>query len=120
VQPSSVQISILSFNLQGATDSLESLVTVIQEADADIVGVQELSRAAADYFKAVLGEKYPYVAMHSRDNSIQGMGVLSRYPILTDTYWQNDQLDRALGHMRVELDISGAKVVVYNTHPTPP
>lgn len=120
VQQSAIPFSILTFNLQGATDSLQSLATVIEEANADIVGLQELSHAAADHFAAVLGEKYPYVALHPQDNPIHGQGVLSRYPILSDTFWQNDQLDRALGHMRVELDLPGSTVVVYNTHPTPP
>ena len=61
VQQSDVPVSILTFNLQGATDSLQSLITVIEEADADIVGVQELSRVAAEHFEAVLGEEYPYI-----------------------------------------------------------
>lgn len=120
VQSPGVSFSVLTFNLQGATDSLQSLATAIEEADADIVGVQELSRAAADHFEAVLGEKYPYFALHPQDNPTHGQGVLSRYPILSDTYWQNDQLDRALGHMRAEIDLSGSTVVIYNTHPTPP
>jgi vancomycin resistance protein VanJ len=58
---------------------------------------------------------YPYRALHP-DKSYPGQGVLSRWPILEDTYWQIH-----LGHQRVTVQTeSGASLVLYNTHPVHP
>ena len=115
-----VDLTVLTFNLGSAVDSLDSLVGIIEEADADVVALQELSVSAADYFEIALADHYPHRALHPQDNPIQGQGVLSIYPIESDTFWINEELEKPLGHMRVELALDEQTVVLYNTHPTPP
>lgn len=114
------ELTVLTFNVQTSTNSLDSLVEVIEEAGADVVALQELSREAAAYFEEELVDRYTYMALHPQENPFQGQGVLSIYPITADTYWINEELEKPLGHMRVELAVGEQMIVLYNTHPTPP
>jgi endonuclease/exonuclease/phosphatase family metal-dependent hydrolase len=114
-------LTVMTFNLQApAEDEVASLLEIITAADADVIALQELSAAAADRFAEVLAEPCPYQALHPQDYPNAGQGVLSRYPIVEDAYWRYDEGEEALGHQRVALEFSGAKVVFYNTHPMPP
>lgn len=114
------ELTLLTFNVEAVEKSLDTLVAVIEDAGADVVALQELSRAAADYFEAELADRYPYMALHPQTNGFQGQGILSVYPIEADTYWINRELKRPLGHMRVALALGPQTIVLYNTHPTPP
>lgn len=114
-------ISVLTFNLQARTeeDGIDEFIDIITAADADVVGVQELSRDVAAEFHDELADLYPYRALYPQDNPHVGMGLLSRYPILARNFWRNQELEATLGHMRVRLDINGRSIIVYNTHPVP-
>jgi endonuclease/exonuclease/phosphatase family metal-dependent hydrolase len=115
--PSGAQpFSLLSYNLHAESEQLAPMMTVIREADADIVALQELSPAAAGRFAAELADLYPYQAAHpGQANPIWGQGVLSKFPILDDEYWHIH-----LGHQRVTIDAPETRVVLYNTHPIHP
>jgi vancomycin resistance protein VanJ len=113
------QLTVLTFNLQGTTSELDVLAEIIREAEADVVGLQELSREAAEYLRRELRDSYAYAALYPQDNPMQGQGILSRLTISDETYWQ-DQVERPLGNLRVELDTPGIPIVFYSVHPTPP
>jgi endonuclease/exonuclease/phosphatase (EEP) superfamily protein YafD len=67
-----------------------------------------------------LGRDYPYIALHPQERAIAGQGILSRYPILEDLYWQHDE-ERMLGHQRAEISLpDGRTIVFYNAHPIAP
>lgn len=113
--------TVMNYNLHAETKILDSMLAVIREADADVVALQELSAEAADYFRAELADIYPHHALHTFPGEpIPGQGVLSRYPIADDEYWRNDTLPLYLAHQRVELDIDGTLLTLYNTHPIHP
>lgn len=114
-------IRILTFNLQAPNEeAVASLVDIVREVDADIVAVQELSIPAADRFSTALADLYPHQALHPQQEGNTGQGMLSRYPILADDYWQAQDEPMPLGHQRVVLEIDGVEAVFYNTHPVPP
>lgn len=113
-------LTVLTFNIQTAIENPESVAAIIRESSADIVAVQELSGQAADYFREALADEFPYQALYPQDNPYVGQGLLSRYPILAEEYWRNEDLGPTLGHLRVQLDINGVPVTLYNTHPVPP
>ncbi len=92
---------------------------IINAANADIVALQELPPAAAAVFEAQLREEYPYQALDPQPD-YAGQGVLSRFPIVADSYWRYQELPGALGHQRVELQIAERRVMLYNVHPMPP
>lgn len=114
-------VHILTFNLQApAEDTVASLVDIVNAADADIVALQELSIPAAERFAVVFGERYPYQALHPQESGHLGQGIMSRFPVLADDYWQEQDEPMPLGHQRVVLEIDGTEVIFYNTHPVPP
>lgn len=114
-------ITMMTYNLHAETEQLEPILRLIEEADVDVISVQELSIAAADCFQMALRDKYPYQAMHPQTPANRGQGVLSRYPIMSQTYWRNPHIaSGSLGHLRVELDVDGRSVTLYNAHPLHP
>lgn len=117
----SPRLKVMTYNIHGEMQVLRPMLAVIQESGADVVAIQELSSTAADYFATELGETYPYHAFHiSEDNSVIGQGVLSRYPITEDDYWRNDHLPEHLAHQRVEIELEGVPLILYNAHPIHP
>lgn len=110
--------TVLTFNVHGENViSAAALEQVIRDANPDVVGIQEVSPALADYFKTHLSDVYPYQAMHPQQGYriTYGMGFLSRYPLLADDYWTNFR-----GHQRVEFQVNGVPITYFNTHPRNP
>lgn len=108
--------SVMTYNLQAHEEKLAPLLKVIDEADADIVAMQELSDEFADGLLSSFRTKYPYQALHPEERySINGQGILSRFPVLEDDYWVAN-----MGNQRVSLDIAGKQLTVYNAHPAAP
>jgi endonuclease/exonuclease/phosphatase (EEP) superfamily protein YafD len=111
---------LLTFNLESPDEAAAAaLVKIIAATDADIVAVQELTPAGAAAFEAHLREAYPHQALHPHPD-YAGQGVLSRFAIEADDYWRYEELPGALGYQRVQIQIAGHPVVLYNVHPAPP
>jgi vancomycin resistance protein VanJ len=114
--PNVPQLSVLTYNLNKNNQAIEAVVANVNAIAPDVAAFQELSPAMAAGLQTRLGDQYPYIALHpDPQNAFRGMGVLSRYPILADTYF-----DIGLGHQRVELDVHGVKIALHNTHPMHP
>ncbi len=112
--------TVLTFNLQAATEDLDVLVTIIEQTDADLVALQELSVRAGAHLTRNLRTLYPHIAFFPRNPGNNGMGVMSRYPITAQEFWRNQHIDGALGNMRVVIDLNGTPIALYNIHPRPP
>ena len=108
------QISVLSFNVLGHNYEVEEVISSIRQAKPDIVALQELTYWMADGFDAQLAAEYPYRALHPQ-NEFTGQGILSRYPITTEEYWQIN-----LGHQQAEIDWNGQPLTFFNVHPAHP
>jgi endonuclease/exonuclease/phosphatase (EEP) superfamily protein YafD len=108
------EFRLLTYNLLRSNLNTEGIIAVIRGADADVVALQEVTPLHAAALTAALGDLYPHQALHPQDD-FSGQGVLSRYPILTDEFWQIH-----LGHQRVELELAGGLIALYNTHPIHP
>ncbi|MEZ4672433.1 MAG: endonuclease/exonuclease/phosphatase family protein [Anaerolineae bacterium] len=108
------RIHLLSYNINRGNRQVESVIQNIKNAAADVVLIQELSPWMTEAFLAQLSELYPYRAFHPQD-SFNGQGALSKFPILVDDYWQIN-----LGHQRIEIDWNGIPVTLYNVHPVHP
>jgi endonuclease/exonuclease/phosphatase family metal-dependent hydrolase len=109
-----VTLQLYTHNLHAEQRLLDGYVQNIHDAKPDIIALQEVSQEAADYLTRSLGE-YPYRALQVSGNPYTGMVILSRYPIVAQQAWP---LPREL--MRVEINVSGKRVVVYDVHPTSP
>ncbi len=107
---------VLTYNIHAEPVHLQPMLDVIRDARADIVALQELSPQMAEALQTQLKSEYPYQALHvDEDEPLLGQGVLSRYPIVEDDYWQI-----SLGHQRVKIDRDGTSPVLYNVHPVHP
>lgn len=111
-------LRILSFNLGASRQDAQRIIEVIRSSDADIVALQELGMANGTAIASELSADYPYMALHPQEYLTQGQGVLSRFPISEDSYWQYDFLRTSLGHQRVYIE--EFSLAIYNLHPTHP
>lgn len=110
------QIRVMTFNLNMTS---KGIVDAIRSTHADVVTLQELSQDSAATVQQ-LSDIYPYMALHPQKVDYVGQGILSKYPILKDEYWEYPEVENTLGHQRVEIDFNGMSIVIYNTHPWPP
>jgi endonuclease/exonuclease/phosphatase (EEP) superfamily protein YafD len=116
------EITVLTYNLlnrSGDAAAFADTLAIVAEADADIVALQEVSFASGEVFASAFPNDYPYRALHPQAAGTRGQGVLSRFPIIEDRFFQAP-LPVQLGHQRVLLDVDGREVVVYNVHPVHP
>jgi endonuclease/exonuclease/phosphatase (EEP) superfamily protein YafD len=109
-----LQFTLLTFNISTKNADYSDIERIIRETDADIVAVQELNSAAAEYLAPALNEVYPYQALYPEDG-YSGQGVFSRFPLSNDVFWQIE-----LGHMRVDVEVQGTSIALYSVHPVHP
>jgi len=120
--PQASDLSALTYNLYAMNSDYARSAALIAEQNAAIVALQELGQSASYALTARLNRLYPHQALYPRPPgySTQGMGLLSKHPILEKEFWQYDWLPIPLAYMRVVLDVQGRRLVVYNAHPTHP
>jgi vancomycin resistance protein VanJ len=111
-------LRLLSYNIHIEGVALAPMADLIREANADIVALQELTPPAADYFASAFASEYPYQAFHPK--SYDGQGLMSRYPIVADEFWQDTSLFFPLGNQESLLAINGQMLTVINVHPVHP
>lgn len=95
-------------------------IALIESADSDVVAMQELSPSMAEAFDQHFATLYPYCAFHIDQGVYRGNGVMSKFPITADRYWHYDWMMFWLGHQRVELEIDGQTLILYNVHTVHP
>lgn len=109
--PTFQELKVLTYNINLAPPDLQGITNDIREIDADIVAIQELTPESANIFESQLAVQYPYRALHPV-RGFHGQGILSKYPITEDDFWKI-----YLGHQRVQIDVYGQAIAVYNVHP---
>jgi vancomycin resistance protein VanJ len=113
-------LRVLSFNLGALGQDPQLIIDVIRKTDADIVALQELGIRHIAAIENQLSQIYPYMALHPSQYT-EGQGILSRFPLSEDSYWQYDFLPLKLGHQRIIVTIDeGLSLTVYNLHPSHP
>lgn len=110
-------LRVLTYNLGSVVADAGHTANVIRSADAHIVALQELLSPVALRLQRDLGDLYPYRALHPTDGYAHGVGLLSKYPILDDTYL--DQIILGGQQTRIEL-AAGTTITVLNVHPVAP
>jgi len=105
-------LKIITFNLYPYNQKLEEVAAWIIGEDADLVLLQETPEVIGAAF-APLYEIYPNHVFQSHEN---GYLIFSRFPIIhqPDSYY-TDEVGWYL-HQRVEVDVNGQPLVLYNVH----
>lgn len=103
------RLHLLTYNLLFWNTRYDEIVKIIQEADADVVALQELSAPAAAILTREFGEKYPYQVVYPGDSS--GSGILSRYPILEEEVWVDIH-----NQQKLTLQVADQTVTLFNIH----
>jgi len=111
-----------------STQELRALADTLKAADCDIVSLQEVGskKLLEQFAEQRLGGAYQHVALvPSNDRSGLNLGLISKYPILKVVSHKNDRIPTADGKgtthftrdfLRIDLDVNGEVVTVYNTH----
>lgn len=114
-------INLLTYNLLANKRDPQLILDAIQAIDADIVALQEVDAAYEADILRTFGRQYRFIRLHPElENGTKGQGILSKFPIMQDTYWEFSDLPYQLGYQRVIVRIDGVDVVLHNVHPTHP
>lgn len=111
--PNAPTLTVASFNIASLTTRMDEFTTLILSLDADVIGLQEVRTEAAADLLAALAAEYPHSVSEATDRPYHGQMVFSRYPIRRAEVIVSPLYVR---HQRVEMDLNGRTVVVYNLH----
>lgn len=129
------KVSLLTYNLRASNTNTEALDTILTNADADIVSLQEVSFEIGEHVENQWIEDYPYQIRFTVEDEnpdyadelfllvddvaqYSGRLLLSRYPIEDD-----EVVLASVGttlYIRAEININGDMLTVYNVHLPPP
>ena len=121
-----VTLRVATYNVKHAAEGVAKIAGVLKEADADIVGIQEVdylnSRSPNQdqpklIAKAAGYEYYKFTPAIDYKGGKYGTAILSKYPIDSFEVTKLDakgQEGRAIGH--AVIDVGGVKVDFFNTH----
>lgn len=107
------RIEVITWNLEVESRTGASSAAVLESVSGDVVGLQELTPAAATAIEADpdLRARFPYRVLEARA-SVLGLGLLSRFPILDATF----RLDPAV--QEATLDLGGGRLLaIVHAHP---
>jgi vancomycin resistance protein VanJ len=113
-------LSVMTYNIQWRDSNYADTISIIENADAEIVAIQELGMEAANILEAELLDRYPYSELHPQDWGIYGQGIFSKYPISSSNlsdYWQSEG---SFGNQRAVIEYKDLELAVYNVHPVHP
>jgi vancomycin resistance protein VanJ len=112
----SVEITAMTFNVLGSRSDPEQIISVIQEANADIVALEEARGRLPDQLKSQLSETYPYQVTPA--SGWFSVALISRFPI-REVEYRTVCADEGR-HLRAVVEIAGRQVAVYAIHPPAP
>lgn len=107
------ELTVLSFNAWGYSDSIETAQAIVSQGTPDVVVLQELSPQLAQTLVEELGAAYPY-RVFKTDQGTKSGGVLSRYPLAPAGYvGSGPQYPFA---QVVEATVDDQVFTIYNVH----
>lgn len=110
------EITVMTHNWQTQRDA-DAAIGAVLASGADVIALQEISTEAAAQIAQAMIEEYPYQALYGSDRFAVGMAVISRLPILEESYWEHT----AFGYQRVVFGEAGTPLfTLLNAHPPPP
>lgn len=106
-------LRVLTYNVEGGNADPGPVLAVIQAANPDLIGLQELNPRLAAALAPTLNTTHPYQLLAPQE-SVFGMGLYSRYPFTPlDTPYDSEWIGIP---QTVVLDINGQPVLWINAH----
>lgn len=129
--PRSPSFKVMTWNIQGkyvplpVVGGTESITDLIKQHDPDIIGFQEIWEAQAHAIAYRLGWRdlratLRHVYWIRVNSTLEGMAILSRYPLSHKDSWRLPDAAEDHGRylMRATTKVRGRTLHVYNTHLT--
>ena len=108
-------LAVMTFNLGPGQARPEQILTAIEDEEADIVTVQELTPATVKMLREDLTQRYPYSILNLGSSTT---GLMSRYPIINSDWFRPAGQGRSVLH--ATLDAKGTPIHILAVHPVPP
>jgi endonuclease/exonuclease/phosphatase (EEP) superfamily protein YafD len=113
-------VTIMTYNIEVPQEPAEGELDVMRDEDPDILALQEVTEFASDYFARELDDRYPHKALYpAPDPGYKGHALFSKFPIIDETYWENEELEEHQRHLHIVLDVDGTSVHIFAVHPVP-
>jgi vancomycin resistance protein VanJ len=108
-------VAVMTVNSGSGLADPDSLVTVLRDSGADLIGLQELSIEQADRLETDLAGDYPYQVLYPL--GFGGRGLISRYPITGHHlfYPKKEYLPYLIA--TVDVNSTPLTVIVYHIKP---
>jgi len=110
-----IEFTTMTCNIGNGRAKPERLVQVLLAAQADVIGMQEVSQEQAEVVASRLSSEYPHQAIFP--GGFAGKAVLSRYPLV---HSEQLQLSTVRPDLLVRLKIGEQKLALIVAHPPPP
>jgi len=114
-QTTDVAARVLSYNVGNGLAPADRLVHYLYYAEADIIGLQELSDEQARAIERQLYGAFPYRVLHP--GGFAGKGLLSKFPIVSS---ESHPFADGRPDLSARLEIRGREALVVVAHPRPP
>ncbi len=108
-------LTVLTLNVAHGRAKPDRLVDMLEASAADVIALQELSNDQANAIRRDLSSDYRYQALYP--DGEEGIGLISRYPILEDGVIF---LDSQRPYLQARLEIEGQPITVFVAHPNSP
>ncbi|MBN1312870.1 MAG: endonuclease/exonuclease/phosphatase family protein [Anaerolineae bacterium] len=115
-----LRLTAMTYNLGdgGTNTSPEDIARIVLESGADVVGFQEVTASQAASMRNDMVAVYPYQTIYAAGESVNGVALLSRYPVVDEAVFYGDP--KTMPNLAVTLDVQGRHLQVLVVHPPPP
>ncbi len=112
-------LRVMSANLLVGNNAMEGIVAEIRASQADVVMLQEYSRAWHTAMQSGVGRLYPHVAYRTREDSF-GIAIYSKHPFIDEPEIMLPLGSHDIPQVRAVVHFDGRNIALYNIHLLPP
>jgi len=105
---------VMTWNVLAGNGNIPSIERALREHYPDVLAIQELSDWQASSLTPRLEQRYPYYALYPDSAGAAGLGVWSRYPIVSETTPDNGVTGCRC--QQLVLSVRGVEVRLVNVH----
>jgi len=118
-QPTAATLRVATYNINWGNRDLKTMVATIEQADADVVCLQETTKQSEVYLQRNLRESYHHIRFHGHRGRFgaERFGFLSRYPLGKTSFMPPKH--GLFGAFVTHVELGGRTVRIVNAHLQP-